>query len=322
MDILSVIKPGSYTTVQDAGRFEFQHMGVPVSGALDKFAYQAANFLVGNTENQAVLESTFIGPELRVVCQSTVAITGARTLLRLNGKAIDAWQSIHVEPGDILSIGQAVHGCRSYIAVGGGIDVPAVLGSRSTYIGGKIGGIAGRALMTGDIIRGMNNLPHLEAPRRFPRQHIPVYADEILLRTIPGPQCDHFSSGAISAFYSSLFTISPKADRMGYRLQGPLLQSLANMPDSIVSEPVLPGAIQVPPDGQPIILLGEQTIGGYAKIATIISTDLDRLAQAAPGNSIRFRPVSIETAHDLYLRKKHLLNALVTAWMPERLKCI
>ena len=305
MDALAVLAPGAFTTVQDSGRFGFQHMGLPVSGALDQFSYQVANMLVGNPRKSAVLELTVMGPRLEILCDADIAITGATMGMTLNGDQQPAWKTIRVKTGDLLEIHQVTGGCRAYLAITGGIDVPLVMGSRSTYVGAGIGGYKGRALQSGDLVcRG--NQPPVPIIGRLSKKLIPEYPSQIELRAIVGPQNEFFSDG-LTMLFNSEFMVTPKADRMGYRLQGPRIKRLTGMPQSIISEPSVAGGIQIPADEQPIVLLVEQTVGGYTKIATVISTDLPRLAQATPGDTIRFREVDLETAHKLLRERKEML---------------
>jgi biotin-dependent carboxylase-like uncharacterized protein len=296
MDTFRVHAPGPYTTVQDLGRFGYQHMGVPVSGALDPFAHATANLLVGNEPACAALEITFLGPDLEILDTADIAVTGADMALTVNDAPVSQWVSLRVHKGDRLRLGQALSGCRAYLAVAGGFDVETVMGSRSTYVSGGIGGVAGRALQSGDILaRGPGRL--LETRRRMPWH--PIYGTEIHLRAVPGPQDDCFT-GSLETFFSSFYTVTDKANRMGCRLEGPVLNRDPGAPKSIISEPSIHGNVQVPPDGQPIILMVEQTIGGYTKIATVVTADLFKIAQARPGDRVRFHPVSLEGAHALY----------------------
>jgi biotin-dependent carboxylase-like uncharacterized protein len=235
---------------------------------------------------------------LAVLREVDLALTGAEMGFELNHDPIECWKTIRVKPGDVISIQQVKSGCRGYLAVSGGIDVPEVMGSRSTYVGGKLGGYKGRTLIKGDIIQSVDG-SLLNKPRYLPESWIPRYSEEVLLHAIPGPQDDFFDEG-METFFQSEFSVTVKADRMGYRLQGPSIQLKEEMPKSIISEPTMPGGVQIPADRQPIILLAEQTVGGYAKIATVISPDLSRVAQAIPGNTVRFEQVSLESAHRLY----------------------
>lgn len=305
MQIFKVLEPGPYTTVQDQGRYGYQQFGVPPTGVLDMFAYKAANMLVGNSQDPAVLEMTFSGPCLEVLADADISITGAVMPTLLNDQPADNWCSLKVRQGDILKPGMAEKGCRAYLAVTGGIDVPLVMGSRSCYTGAGIGGYKGRPLAGGDILcRGQGELCGVF--RRLPQEFIPEYSSEIVLRAMPGPQDDFFDQG-MTTFFESEFTVTPQANRMGYRLHGPGIFPRKGMPKSIISEPNLAGGVQIPEDGQPIILLAEQTMGGYTKIATVISADISRVAQAVPGDKIRFEQVSMETAHELLCRQKELI---------------
>lgn len=297
MDFLEVIQPGFYTTVQDQGRFGYLQYGIPPCGVVDSFAAKVSNLLAGNLMDEAVLEATVMGPTLRVLSEGVVAISGADLSPQLNDSAIPLWESIPVKPGDKIGFKGLKKGCRAYIAVGGGVAVPPVMGSRSTYVAGKIGGIKGRLLAAGDKIpKGeKNGTPG----RRLPAEFIPAYSASPVIRVILGPQADFFDEG-MRTFLESEFKVSAKADRMGYRLDGPTIVHKAGVEKSIISEPSVPGGIQVPPDGLPIILLVEQTVGGYTKIATVISTDLGAVGQAKPGDRIRFQAVNIGEAHRIY----------------------
>jgi biotin-dependent carboxylase-like uncharacterized protein len=302
MEMFSVIKPGAYTSVQDRGRFGFQQMGVPITGVLDGFAYDVANLLVGNQLQSAVLEITFTGPLLEVHTEADVAVTGADIDITLNHTQQECWKSFRVLPGDELEIRQVKKGCRAYLAVTGGIDVPMIMGSRSTFVGGKIGGFNGRTLKQGDILETIPK-PLLQNERRLPTKYLPDYLSEIHLRALLGPQDEYFSQ-SLDQLFASEFMVSPKANRMGYRLLGPKIALDKDKPKSIVSEPSMPGGVQITPDEQPIILLVEQTVGGYAKIVTVISSDIPKVAQATPGDTIQFEKVDLSTAHELYHQEK------------------
>ena len=298
MDAFAVLTPGGYTTIQDKGRYGYQQMGIPVSGVLDAFAFQAANLLVGNLKNAAAMEITVMGPRLEIAVEADIAVTGAEIGMTVNAQAVEGWKSFRVQPGDILDIQQVKSGCRAYLAISGGIDVPEVMGSRATYVGGKIGGYRGRILKAGDVIK-CGHARHPVRVREAPADMIPRYPSDIVIRAIPGPQNDFFREG-MDIIFQSDFMVSTKADRMGYRLQGPKVELKKGMPKSIISEPTMPGGVQIPADEQPIILMVEQTVGGYTKIVTVISVDLPKVAQATPGDTIRFEEVSLETAHLLY----------------------
>jgi len=308
MDVFSVITPGAYTTVQDFGRFGYQQVGVPVCGALDAFAFGMANILVGNSVNSAALEITVMGPRIEVLSEADIAITGADMGITINEKPMECWRSFGVKSGDIIDIKQVKSGCRAYLSVTGGIHVPKVMGSRSTYVGGNIGGYYGRLLKQGDIIkRGKGQ--RLKHGRQLSSAVIPKYSSNIVIHAIAGPQDDFFDEG-LKTLFKAEFMVSPKADRMGYRLQGPVITHRDDVQKSIISEPSVPGGVQIPADGQPIILMVEQTVGGYAKIATVISTDLGKIAQATPGDTICFEQVTLEKAHDLYHQRKDLMKEI------------
>jgi biotin-dependent carboxylase-like uncharacterized protein len=311
MDLFAVRQPGPLTTVQDLGRFGFLDRGVPPSGALDPFAYRVANRLVGNPEGAAVLEITLAGPTLEVLAAAEIALTGAEMALTRNGAPVGGWRSVRVSPGDVIRLPRAESGCRAYLAVTGGIDVPPVMGSRSTFVRARIGGLAGRQLRKGDILaRGAGDL--LGRPRELPAAWVPRYEPEITLRALPGPQDEDFRTGS-GLFFGAPYWVTTETDRMGCRLSGPAVERDPGAPPSIVTEPTVPGNVQVPADGQPIILLVEQTSGGYGKIATVISPDLPRVAQAVPGNSVRFARVTLEEAHRLYREERERFEKIRAA---------
>jgi antagonist of KipI len=310
MDAFRVISPGSFTTVQDRGRYSFIDRGVPPSGALDLFALTVANHLVGNPAGAAALEITMMGPALEVLAEADVALTGAAMALTVNQEPAPGWQSIRVKGGDIVRIRQAKSGCRAYLSVTGGIDVPVVMGSRATCVKAKIGGFEGRPLRKGDVL-GRVQEESLAKPRKLPADFIPAYSQDVVLRAVAGPQDEAFAHG-LETFFKSVYEVTPEADRMGYRLQGPPVNHDAGFPQSIISEPTMPGNVQLPADGQPIILLVEQTTGGYTKIATVISTDLSKIAQAVPGNRVRLLRVTLEEAHRIYREQSLFLKQIET----------
>jgi biotin-dependent carboxylase-like uncharacterized protein len=308
--LFKVVSPGLFTTIQDRGRFGYQRYGVPVNGVMDRFAAGVANLLVGNSDAAAVLECTFLGPTLCAIDQAFVAVTGARMPVRVNGETVPGWTSFLVRAGDILEIGQAESGCRGYVAVTGGFEVPPVMGSRATAMGGGYGGLQGRALRNDDeLARGAGRM--LPWPRRLPHSFVPSYADATMLRAIPGPQDDYFDEG-LDIFFDAEFIVSHEANRAGYRLTGPAIRQKAGKPVSIISESSLPGGVQIPPNGQPIILLAEQTVGGYSKIATVISSDLDLIGQAISGDRIRFQRIDLDVAHQVKKEKVAIFEHIRT----------
>lgn len=294
MEAFEVIQPGPLATIQDLGRYGYQQYGVPSSGAMDNYAFRIGNLLVGNEEGAASLEITLFGVRLRVLHDTTIAITGADLAPALNGSPIPMWETVLVHRGDTISFPRLEDGCRAYLGVAGGFSVPRVMASSSTYIKAKIGGFEGRALRAGDILHAVEHAP-LAKMRRVPPEFIPLYSNQIELRVILGPQDDYFTEDGVRTFLRSKYTISVQADRMGYRLEGPQIQHRAKA--DIISDGIPLGAVQVPGDGLPIILLADrQTTGGYTKIATVISADIPRLAQAKPGDKIAFRQVTEDEA--------------------------
>lgn len=287
-NICRVLIPGALSTVQDLGRFGYQRFGIGTSGVMDEEAARAANYLVGNESGAAVLEMTIAGAKLEFLADCQIALTGADMGAALNGETIPRGQTVDINAGDVLQLGFIKNGCRAYLAFGGGIAVPEVMGSRSTNLKCALGGFAGRALQAGD------ELPVYDAPKveqRFYEQ--PVYASEIAVRFVPGPQADMFSASGMAAFTGEVYTVSPQSDRMGCRLDGAALEA-PNGTD-IVSDGIAFGSIQVTNSGLPIILLADrQTTGGYAKIGTVITDDLPKLAQATPGTKVRFIAVTVE----------------------------
>jgi len=308
VEVFEVVQPGLLTTVQDKGRHGYQQYGVPVSGAMDSYALMVANLLVGNGEGDACLEITVLGPRLRILGDTVVSITGADLSPAVNNNPIPMWEAVKVCSGDTISFGHPKGGCRSYLAVAGGIDVPEVMGSRSTYVKSRLGGLEGRPLRSGDRLRAGETRVEISAKKLLP-QYIPEYKAENELRVILGPQDDYFTERGIQTFLHSEYVISIQADRMGYRLEGPPIEHKAGA--DIISDGVLLGAVQVPGDGLPIILLADrQTTGGYVKIATVSTVDLSKLAQAEPGDRVRFLQVTEEEAYQLLREYDRTIDAL------------
>ena len=315
MKALRVVKSGPFTTVQDRGRFGYRQFGIPPCGMMDPWAGILANVLVGNEPDAAVLEWTFQGGRLEALDEFDIALTGGDMELQVNGIRRQSWASHRVHRGDDIELGEARDGCRAYLAVSGGIDVPLVMGSRSTHIAAKMGGYEGRTLAKEDLLsRGDATL--LNGPRTLPEEWIPKYGKEVVLRAIAGPQESCFGRG-VRIFFRKTFSVSPMSNRMGYRLQGPTVQRRRGGLQGIISEAILPGAVQIPEDGQPIVLFSEQTAGGYAKIATVISVDIPRLAQAIPGNEIRFEQVTLKEAHRIRREMKDKLRELTSSILKE-----
>jgi antagonist of KipI len=309
IEVFEVLEPGMLTTIQDLGRYGFSQFGVPSSGALDALSLRIGNLLVGNKEEEASLEITVMGLKLKAAREVVIAITGGDLSPNLNGEPLDMWRTHILVEGDIITFKKLRTGCRSYLAMNGGIIVPKIMGSRSTYLSGRFGGIEGRALRRGDILYAPNLSPPLDKlGLRFPSDWLPSLEKEVLLKVILGPQDHHFTEKGFQTFYSSAYQVTPQCDRMGVRLEGQKIERRPNVEESIISEGLIPGAIQVPGDGKPIIILTELVTGGYTKIATIISTDLPKVAQLKPGDRIRFKPISIEEAHLLFREQEERLS--------------
>lgn len=308
MKAFKVIDPGPLTNIQDLGRIGYKQFGVPRSGALDNFACRAANLLTGAPEEAAVLEITFMGPKLEALADLVIALTGADMPLLINGRPAPGWTGLAVKAGDMIQIKPARRGLRGYLAAGPGFDVPTVMGSRSTYLGGGLGGFEGRALIRGDVLALADGTP-ARPGREIGPDLRPELSSQITLRAIPGPQDDYFGSD-LNNFFRAEFQVSAKADRMGYRLAGPEIKIADGFPKSIISEPSQAGAVQVPADGQPIILLADHTSGGYAKPATVISSDLDLVAQARPGDRVKFQRVSPAQAQTVAREREDRLNRI------------
>jgi antagonist of KipI len=289
MGSLHVIRAGLHTTVQDTGRWGFQSHGVPVAGAMDLFAHRIANAMVGNEPSAATLEITLTGPELRLDDERTIAVTGGQFDLFVDGSSIAGETPVVVPGGSVLRFGERRHGARAYLAVSGGVDVPIVLGSRSTHMPSRTGGLHGRALAAGDVVPlGSNGAPFaFRGEHRVAMRTSAGDRQNRRLRVLPGPQQDRFAGQAIAALQSAPYVVLPESNRMGFRLSGPPLE-LRSTPD-IISEPAPIGALQVPASRQPILLMADrQTAGGYAKLATVITADIGIAAQLAPGDELRF----------------------------------
>jgi biotin-dependent carboxylase-like uncharacterized protein len=275
------------TTIQDQGRIGYRAYGMPVSGVMDRYAATMANLLAGNAPEAAVLEMTLLGASFRFTNEAYVAVCGADMQGTLNGRKIKNWSAFYVPANSELVFGYAVNGCRSYLAFYGGISVPKVLGSRSTYTRAAIGGLEGRGVQADDVIEIGKGAAMPFAPREFSHQHRPKYGNEIRVRIIPGPQDDLFTTQGRQTLFSGVFPVSSRNDRMGIVLEGPTIEHVGGA--DIISDALCAGAIQVPGDGHPIIMMADcQTTGGYAKIGFVISPDLSKLAQAKAGDRVSF----------------------------------
>lgn len=302
---LRVVRPGLLTTVQDMGRWGHQVDGVPVAGPMDTFSHRLANHLVGNRPDAATLEITLIGPELVAEVPMSVAVCGADFDLTCDGDAVPTGATFSLRPGQVVRFGRRHRGARAYLAIaGGGVLTSPVLGSRATHLVSRMGGIDGRALATGDV------LPVGKAPARPPLRArgltLPT-GGRARLRVVPGTQERWFGDDAWHALTSVGFRISPRSNRMGYRLQGPPLPRMTS--EEPISEPLAMGAIQVPAAGEPILLMADrQTAGGYPKIGYVITADLCLAGQLAPGEVIEFdRCTAREAVAALIARERELM---------------
>ena len=304
-----VENPGVLTTVQDEGRYGYERFGMSPSGPMDSRAFHIANILVGNPWGESALEVTVLGPSLRFDGDAIIALTGANMSPRLNGAPCPMYRALTVKAGDLLQLGAARQGCRGYIAVSGGLDVPLVMGSRSTALKNRVGGFQGRKLEKGDHLsfRSPAKPPVHPELRAAP---IPAPQEkEVLIRVIPGPQDDAFTREGLECFFSRPYTVSRDSDRMGCRLEGPVIAHKTD--GNIISDGIVAGSIQVPTSGQPIIMLAErQTTGGYTKIATVITVDLPIVGQCKAGDTIRFQAVTVPEAHRLLREQDKELRAL------------
>jgi antagonist of KipI len=307
MSTIQVIHSGFFTTVQDGGRFGYQKAGVSVGGVMDSFASRIANLLVENDANEATLEITMNGPTLRFETDALVAICGGAFRCALNGEPVSMWKPLVIRRGDVLSIGACQSGYRAYIAFAGGLNIPLVMNSRSTHVQAHIGGFHGRALQPGDVLSLRSNAITIPEGSigwgiAFSARNY-INGKRKIVRVVEGPEYNMFTEQSQKRFFSSAYEVTTQSDRMGYRLQGQVLERKTNQ--EMISEAVVFGTVQVPASGQPIVLMADcQPTGGYPRIAQVISVDLPILAQARPGDHIQFQKVSWQEAHRLYVERE------------------
>lgn len=308
---IRVKSAGMLTTVQDLGRFGLQKYGVLTSGAMDGVALRLANLLAGNEEGAAALEITLLGPQLIFEQGAVIALAGGNLSPSIDGMSIPLWRPVYVPAGSTLQFGRTVSGCRTYLAISGGISVPEAMGSRSTYLRAGIGGLHGRALEAGDVLEmgeaaepfKLCSLEMIVMPWEASFAIRPAYKGNPVLRVVRGPEFETFSEESKHRLWTEPFRVTTQSDRMGYRLADVLL-AVAE-PVDMISSAVSTGTIQVPPEGNPIVLLADrQTVGGYPRIAHVISVDLPLIAQVRPGGYIRFAEVTQEEAQDLYVKRE------------------
>ncbi len=300
---------GFLTTVQDMGRIGYQESGMAVSGVMDQRSMALANILVGNDENEGVLEVTLMGPMMKFTEDNIVAVTGGNLGPKLNGVDMPMYQAVLVHAGDTMSFMGMKSGIRAYVAFAGGLDVPVVMGSKSTNLKSKIGGVQGRKIGKDDVI-GFS-APKTVIPNLANRC---VAADDLtatekVIRVVMGPQDDHFTDKGIETFLSATYSLTNESDRMGCRFEGDVIEHKNG--GDIITDGISFGAIQVPSHGQPIIMMADhQTTGGYTKIANVITVDLPKVAQLRPGFKVKFEKVSVEEAQKLYIDQQKEFQAL------------
>lgn len=305
--MIRIIAAGPLCTVQDEGRIGYGQFGFSQSGAADAKSMHIANLLVGNNPGEGVFEMTLKGITAQFFCDCTIALTGADIPALLNGNPIPRYAALSVTAGSILHMATAKSGCRGYLAVGGGFDLKKEMGSLSTGLKFGIGGFHGRKLRQKDeiFLRSPSLLQNLSSrvcpPPEFPKK--------LEIRAILGPQDDYFTEKDKQTFFSAPYKVTPASDRMGIRLEGEALEGIDGM--DIVSDGIAPGSVQIPGNGQPIVLMCDrQTTGGYAKIATVYSGDLSKLAQAVPGTVVYFLETSLEEAQRALKEDRQKQNRL------------
>ena len=308
--MIRIVEPGALTTVQDLGRPGHLRYGIPPSGPIDRVAFVVANRLVGNADGAAGLECTVLGPRFEAEAACAIAVTGAELPLTINGAEAPAWTTLRLEPGDVVKLGAARAGVRAYVAFSGGLDVAPVLGSRSTYVRGRLGGLDGRAL------RREDRLSVFAAPLPSRRRARPEVMTDLRpepeIRVVLGPQADRFTDEGIETLLGSDYDMLPQSDRMGARLSGPRIAHVRG--HDIISDGIALGSIQVPGDGQPIALLVDrQSTGGYTKVATVCSFDIGRLGQVKPGHRLRFRAIELAEAHRIWKSQAALVDVIEEA---------
>ncbi len=324
VQFLKVLRPGILSTVQDTGRFGYQRLGYTQSGAMDDFALRIGNRLVGNPENEAGLELTYIDEKFLFACDAIIAITGADYYPEINGKVVPMWQSLLVKKDSIISFPDWKYGARAYICVRGGLDVKPVLNSKSTDLKSTFGGYMGRKLRAGDVL----SIPGVDLTsdyigRCFPEELIynnyRWHDCPLSIRVTLGPERDNYTEKSYKTLLESEYEISEKLDRQGYQLKGLRIEHSSKGPNIITNFTSL-GAVQVPGAGNPIILMKDrQTTGGYAKIANVISPDISKLAQRGMGDKILFESVDISQTRELFIEQEKIISK--TELRPAR-RCI
>ena len=292
---LLVKQPGLLSLLQDSGRFGAHNIGLTTGGPLDREAFDWANRLLGNDADACAIELSFGGLQLEAQVDTYIAVTGAKLPLTVDGQEVDQWTSHKIKAGSIINLGFATEGCRAYVAVAGGLQTPVAFGSRSTVAREKMGGLNGGKLADGDVL-DCQATTQLQTYTLLEEQR-PQYPEHVDLRVVLGYQQDLFNNQTKQLFFTSTYAMTDRADRMGMRLEG---TDVACGSSQMLSEGICHGAIQIPADGQPIVLLNDrQTIGGYPKIGSVIARDTARLAQLRPGNTVQFNAIDIHQAHNI-----------------------
>jgi biotin-dependent carboxylase-like uncharacterized protein len=314
---IKILEPGFNVTVQDYGRPKFQHLGVPVSGAISPILLRLGNSLVSNSEYEGGLEMRLMGPTFEVLCDSArIALVGTSNPIEIiDGDVIvrPANQSITVKKGQIVRIGNISDAGTAYLAIEGGFNLPKVYDSLSTYVRAGIGGYEGRALLAGDVLS--LNISSVSVRRELKLNDTWFMEEKGPIRIILGPQDDYFSSSSIETFLNAKYTVTTETDRMGIRLDGPKLEHSRGY--NIVSDGIVTGAIQVPGTGQPILLLADhQTTGGYPKLGTVISGDISRLGLLCPGEEITFLQITVGEAEQILAEQELKIKTAIENFKP------
>lgn len=325
---VTVLKPGLLTTIQDNGRYGYQKYGVVVSGAMDTYAMRLGNVILGNKENDAVLEMTLVGPSLKIEGDTLISLTGGDLDAKINGEKVPMGRPVYIKETCILSFTGCKSGSREYLAIAGGFKVKEVMGSKSTYLRGQIGGKAGRALRKDDVLEAENKgeislalvekLSNVKSDNNFvfPRWYVEdaIYEKQEVtnIKVFKDRQFNNISNKSIEDFFSKEFLVDGKSDRMGYRLKGPKIGLKESM--EMISEEVSFGTIQVPPSGELIVLLADRgTSGGYPKIAHVAACELKKLVQLKPNDKLKFEEIDIKKAEELYFNREAHIKELKIA---------
>lgn len=327
---IKVLQPGMLATIQDLGRYGLQKFGVIVGGAMDSISLRIANLLIGNSEGEGALEVTLYGTTLLFETDELIAITGGNLQPTIDGKEAPMWRPLFIQKGSVLKFNTANSGCRAYVSFSGGIQVPKVMSSKSTYIRAGIGGFQGRKLLKNDVLE-LDRRSELgeDLFKQLKKEPTPLswsadYTSFVTfnktqtIRFIRGSEYQHFDEENLKKFFSTPYTITTHSDRMGYRLEGEAIQ--LKEPFELLSEGVTFGTIQVPSNGKPIILMADrQTTGGYPKIAQVIAADLPSLAQMQANDRVYFKEVTLEEAQLALIQQERKLKELAFGLRLKRL---